>query len=45
VNEAMCRLTGFSQLHPLQPPDTTQGAMSLLYELQELLAEISGLRP
>jgi glycine dehydrogenase subunit 2 len=42
VNEAMCRLPGFAQIHPLQPPDTVQGALALLYELQELLAEISG---
>jgi len=42
VNEAMCRLPGFAQLHPEQPPETVQGALGLMYELQELLAEISG---
>jgi glycine dehydrogenase subunit 2 len=34
VNEAICRLPGFTQLHPLQPSDTVQGALVLLYELQ-----------
>ena len=42
VNEAICRLPGFTQLHPLQPPDTVQGALVLLHELQEFLGEISG---
>ena len=42
VNEAICRLPGFTQLHPLQPSDTVQGALVLLYELQEFLGEISG---
>jgi len=43
INEAVCRLSGFAQLHPLQPVETVQGAMQLMYELQEFLAEISGL--
>lgn len=42
VNEAMARLPGFSQLHPLQPIETVQGALSLMYELQEMLKEIGG---
>ena len=42
VNEAMCRLPGFTQLHPLQPADSVQGALMVMYELQEFLAEISG---
>ena len=42
VNEAMCRLPGFTQLHPLQPVDSVQGALTLMYELQGFLAEISG---
>ena len=42
VNEEAARLHGFSQIHPLQPVDTVQGAMHLMYELQEFLKEISG---
>ena len=30
-------------LHPYQPEETVQGMLQLLYELQEMLAEISGL--
>jgi glycine dehydrogenase subunit 2 len=42
VNEAMARLPGFSMLHPLQPIETIQGALLLMYELQEMLKEIGG---
>lgn len=43
VNEEAIRLFGFAQIHPLQPAETVQGAMQLMYELQEYLGEISGL--
>lgn len=43
LNEEAIRLFGFSQLHPMQPVETAQGAMQLMYELQEDLGEISGL--
>ncbi|MBD3284925.1 aminotransferase class V-fold PLP-dependent enzyme [candidate division WOR-3 bacterium] len=42
VNEHTSRLPGFSGLHPLAPVKITQGALRLMYELQGLLAEISG---
>jgi len=42
VNEQMARLPGFSDIHPLQDPATVQGAMELMYDLQNMLAEISG---
>ncbi len=42
VNELTCRLAGFTSLHPLQPEELTQGALQLMYELQEFLAEITG---
>lgn len=42
VNEAMARLAGFAQIHPLQPEETTQGAIQLMYELQCWLSEIAG---
>ena len=42
VNEEVARLPGFAMIHPLQPPETVQGALGLMYELQEWLAEISG---
>ncbi len=42
VNEQMARLPGFSDIHPLQDAGTVQGAMALMYDLQTMLAEISG---
>ena len=43
INEETCRLPGFLNIHPLQPEITVQGALGLMYELQEWLKEISGL--
>ena len=31
-----------TELHPYQPEETTQGALRIMYELQEMLAEIGG---
>jgi glycine dehydrogenase subunit 2 len=42
-NERLASLPGFSAVHPLQDPATIQGLLQALYELQEMLAEISGL--
>ncbi len=43
VNEEAIRLFGMSQVHPMQTPETAQGALQLMYELQEYLGEICGL--
>ena len=42
-NERLASLPGLAQLHPYQPAETIQGMLQLLYELQQMLAEISGL--
>jgi len=42
-NERMAALPGIADLHPLQPDETIQGLLELLYELQRMLGEISGL--
>ena len=42
INEAVARYPGFARLHPYQPESTVQGALELMYELQEILGEISG---
>ncbi|HSF81016.1 MAG TPA: aminomethyl-transferring glycine dehydrogenase subunit GcvPB [Anaerolineales bacterium] len=42
VNEETARLPGFAYSHPLQPIDTVQGSLALMYELQEWLKEIGG---
>src|SRR5205823_1376132 len=41
--ERMAALPGIADLHPLQSEDTIQGLLQLLLELQQMLAEISGL--
>src|SRR5687767_1263783 len=43
VNERVAALPGFRDLHPLQDEDSAQGALELMFELQEMLAEITGL--
>ena len=43
VNEWAARLPGFAGLHPLAPDATAQGTLQILWELQEILAEISGM--
>jgi glycine dehydrogenase subunit 2 len=43
LNEKVARIPGFANLHPLAPESETQGALRLMHELQEMLAEITGL--
>jgi glycine dehydrogenase subunit 2 len=43
VNEGVARLPGFAQIHPLAPVALLQGALQLLYELERMLVEISGM--
>ena len=42
INEDTCRLPGFLFTHPLQPIETVQGNLILMYHLQEWLKEIGG---
>jgi glycine dehydrogenase subunit 2 len=42
INEVTARLPGFAQIHPLQPAETLQGALRLMYKLQQWLMEIGG---
>jgi glycine cleavage system P protein (glycine dehydrogenase) subunit 2 len=43
VNERVVALPGFRDLHPHQEEDGAQGALELMWRLQEILAEIAGL--
>ena len=43
LNEEMASLEGFSYLHPYQPTESIQGALEVMYELQRMLAEITGM--
>jgi glycine dehydrogenase subunit 2 len=43
INEDMQALPGFARIHPLQEESTTQGAIQMLYELEQYLCEIAGM--
>jgi len=43
LNEDAAALDGFNHIHPLQPDETSQGALKLMYELEQGLKEIGGL--
>src|SRR5678816_4490670 len=43
LNEKVARIPGFANLHPLSDEKDAQGALQVIYELQEHLAEITGL--
>jgi glycine dehydrogenase subunit 2 len=43
IHESLVRNSCFANIHPYQPESTLQGALELLYELQQDLAEISGM--
>ena len=43
LNEKVARMGGYANLHPLAPAEESQGALELIYKLQEDLAEITGL--
>jgi len=43
ANEDAASNPGFKNLHPYQPENTIQGALELMYELSDMLAEISGM--
>lgn len=43
MNENVARYNGFAHIHPYQDPKTVQGALELMYDLQEHLTEITGM--
>src|SRR4051794_25747413 len=43
LHERVAALPGNARLHPLQAPQRAQGALQLMYELQQSLSEIAGL--
>ncbi len=42
INEETARYPGFALSHPLQPVETVQGNLVVMYNLQEMLKEIGG---
>ena len=43
INDEMAALSGFTGIHPLQPEETVQGSMELVYTLEGYLCEITGM--
>lgn len=43
INEEIAAMSQFQGLHPLQPDSTCQGALHVYYDMQHLLAELTGL--
>ena len=44
VNEVSASMPGFKDIHPLMDEELVQGALQLMYELSEMLAEITGMK-
>lgn len=43
LNENTSSLPGFVWMHPYQPESTVQGGLQLMYELQKIIAELTGM--
>jgi glycine dehydrogenase subunit 2 len=43
INDVLAALEGFRELHPYQPDDQIQGALELLWSLQQAIANVVGL--
>lgn len=43
VNEEVAKIRGFAQVHPYSPQEICQGILKLMYELENYLAEITGM--
>ena len=43
INEDMARVPGFAKAHPYQPEEVSQGALQLMWELEQYLADVSGM--
>ena len=43
INDVIASMPGFAGLHPDQPEETTQGALQLMYELEQMMIKITGM--
>ena len=43
INEDVARYPGFASIHPLQEEETVQGALEMMYNLQENLVAVTGM--
>lgn len=44
INEVCASLPGFTKTHPLAPEETVQGNLQIIYELLEMLCEVTGMK-
>ncbi len=44
INEETAKLCGFSQSHPFQSEELSQGSLQLMFELEKMLCEICGMK-
>ena len=44
LNEKVARMSGFADVHPLQPQETVQGAYAVIHELAEWLVTLTGMQ-
>ncbi len=43
INEEAAALPGFTEIHPLQPAETVQGALEILHETSKMLSTLTGM--
>lgn len=43
INETLAAMEGFADVHPLQPVDSAQGCLELMFRMQQALCEIAGM--
>jgi glycine dehydrogenase subunit 2 len=43
INDVIASMPGFAGLHPDQPEESVQGALQLMYELEQMLKKITGM--
>jgi len=43
INEKVARIDGFANLHPLTPVTLAQGALEIVFRIEQCLAQITGL--
>ena len=43
INDALASLSGFANIHPHQPAENVQGALHIMFELEQMLLKITGM--
>ena len=43
INDVIASMPGFAGLHPDQPEESVQGALQLMYELEQMMKKVTGM--